>query len=78
MIHHGIINIPYLLEEDIVGKRRKDEPAPTPTILFNVRAPERILIALGKMADAKRVSRNQIIITLLERGTKKFREDPQT
>lgn len=52
-----------------MARPRKDAPPPPPTQSVHLRLPLDIVEALGKIADRKKQSRNQVMVTLLTKAT---------
>ena len=52
-----------------MARPRKDAPPPAPTQSVHLRLPLDIVEALGKVADKKKQSRNQVMVTLLTKAT---------
>ena len=52
-----------------MARPRKDAPPPPPTQSVHLRIPLDIVEALGKVADKKKQSRNQVMVTLLTKAT---------
>lgn len=51
-----------------MARPRKNAPPPPPTQSVHLRLPLDIVEALGKLADKKKQSRNQVMVTLLAKA----------
>ena len=51
-----------------MARPRKDAPPPAPTQSVHLRIPLDIVEALGKVADKKKQSRNQVMVALLAKA----------
>ena len=51
-----------------MARPRKDAPPPPPTQSVHLRIPLDIVEALGKVADKKKQSRNQVMVALLAKA----------